>query len=591
MTDVRATLAASPLFSGLTPEALDVLTGQTVVQDIEGGEVLFREGELAKTLYIVVSGRMRAVLAGGQVAGDIGRGEPIGEIGLLAGERRSATIYAVRDTQLLCIQRDDITELIHRFPQSLLAVTRVIIRRLRQNQQLNKLQSARSVRAFAVVPATKDIDASAVARLLAAQLSARATCALLDEHSVDAATAPGVAQARIDQPEIHDRLMEFLHGQEASHDYLIYAASREPDAWTQRCVRQVDRVLVLVRSDAPATATPMLDEIRRAGLRAPVELVFLRPEGATPGNVFGWRSLCQARSHYFLRAENRHDVASLMRQLTGRGIGLVLGGGGARGFAHLGLMRALSELEIPVDIAGGTSMGAFFAGLIACGNNYHEATHIARETYVNNNYLNDYLFPTVALIRGRKFVRRLHEIFADRQIEELRMPFFCVSTNLTRGVAMVHDRGPLHLWLATSMAVPGVAPPVAYRGELLVDGAVINSLPTDVMQSLERGPIIASDVSTEGGVSAPGIEGPDPEGLFKWGSADKRPGLLSIIFRTATLTSESGIAQRAARANLYIRMPVGGIALFDWKRLDDVAERSYQYALEKLGAAKDALLR
>jgi NTE family protein len=188
----------------------------------------------------------------------------------------------------------------------------------------------------------------------------------------------------------------------------------------------------------------------------------------------------------------------------------------------------------------------------------------------------------VSLIRGRKFLRRLTDIFGDRRIEELPTPYYCVSTNLTRGSAAVHDRGPLDVWLGTSMCIPGVAPPVAYKGELLVDGAVVNSLPTDIMQALERGPIIASDVSTEGGIGAPGIEGPDPEGLLNWAHADKRPSLLSILFRTATLTSESGVAARAARADLYLRMPVTGIGLFDWKRIDELADRGYQYAMERL---------
>jgi NTE family protein len=590
MLDIRATLAASPLFEGLTDEALDALAAKSVVHDIQGGAVLFREGDPAETFFVVASGRMRAVIAGGQVAGDIARGEPIGEIGLLAGENRSATVYAVRDSQLLQIRREDLTELIQRFPQALLAVTRVIVRRLRENLRTRTRESARSSRAFALLPATPDIDAVAVARTLVVAFAGHGRCAVLDAYSVDNASGPQIAQARVDDPEAHARLMQYLNTQEAGNDYLLYAASREPDPWTRRCMRQVDRVLVLVRSDAPAQATAMLEALQRAEVRAPVEVVLLRPEGAQSGNVLGWRTLCQARSHFFLRPESPRDIAALVRQLTGRGVGLVLGGGGARGFAHLGLMRALNELDIPVDVVGGTSMGAFFAGLVACGYSHHEMTHIARETFVSNNYLNDYLFPTVALIRGRRFVRRLKDIFGERRIEELRTPYFCVSTNLTRGTPVVHDRGSLHLWLATSMAVPGVAPPVAYRGDLLVDGAVVNSLPTDVMASLERGPIIASDVSTEGGISAPGIEGPDPEGLFKWIGPDKRPGLLSIIFRTATLTSESGVAQRAARADLYIRMPVGGIALFDWKRLDEVAQRGYEVALEKLGAARTSLL-
>jgi NTE family protein len=385
MLDIRATLAASPLFAGLDAEALDALAARTGVRDIQGGKVLFEQGDVADTFFVVASGRMRAVIADGQVAGDIARGEPIGEIGLLAGENRGATVYAVRDSQLLQIRREDLTELIQRFPQALLAVTRVIIRRLRDNLRAHARESARSSRAFALLPATPDIDAVAVARTLSVAFAAYGRCAVLDAASVDHASGSNLAQARVDDAEGHARLMQYLNVQEASHEYLIYAAGREPDPWTRRCMRQVDRVLVLVRSDSLAMATPMLEELQSAGVRAPIELVILRPEGSAAGNVLGWRSLCQARSHFFLRPESPSDVAALVRQLTGRGIGLVLGGGGARGFAHLGLMRALNELDIPVDVVGGTSMGAFFAGLVACGYSHHEMTHLARETFVRNN--------------------------------------------------------------------------------------------------------------------------------------------------------------------------------------------------------------
>ena len=145
--------------------------------------------------------------------------------------------------------------------------------------------------------------------------------------------------------------------------------------------------------------------------------------------------------------------------------------------------------------------------------------------------------------------------------------------------------------LAASMSVPGIAPPVVWKGELLVDGAVVNSLPTDIMQGLERGPIIASDVSTEGDIRAPGIEGPDPEGLLTWAGPGEPPNLRDILFRTATLTSESGVQRRAASADLYLRMPVLGIGMFEWKRLSDIVERGYQFAMEKLTGAREQLLK
>ena len=244
-----------------------------------------------------------------------------------------------------------------------------------------------------------------------------------------------------------------------------------------------------------------------------------------------------------------------------------------------------------IDVAGGSSMGAFISALVACGYSSNEMLPLLRETFVTHNYLNDYMFPRIALIKGRKFLRRLREVFGEMQIEHLLLPFFCVSTNLTRGTAVIHDSGPLEIWLAASMSVPGIAPPVVWKGELLADGAVVNSLPTDVMQGLARGPIIASNVSTDGDIRAPGIEGPDPEGLLTWTGPGEPPNLRDILFRTATLTSESGVQRRAASADLYLRMPVTGIGMFEWKRMEEIIDRGYQFAKEKLEASADLLLR
>lgn len=591
--DPRAVLAQSSLFARVSPEALDALAVRVKVREIKSGDVLFNAGDPAGALYTVANGRLRAMLPSGVIAGDIGRGEPIGEMGLLTGEARGATVYAVRDSELLEISREELLLLIRQFPDALLEATRVIVRRLRQNLGTQKLRSTGSHRAFAVIPAAPGADALALAHALRQWLAQHGNALLLDAGAVDSVLGAGMAQIAFNDGDSDNaRVVAFLNEQEAANSALVYAAGHAADAWAWRCMRQADLILLLVDAAAPATLTPMIEELKKSGSRAHIELVILRTPSSAPGEVLAWRELTGARAHYFLRPDRTDDLACLGRQITGRGVGLVLGGGGARGFAHIGLMRALHELQMPVDIFGGSSMGAFFAALAACGFDHRQMAQIARETFVQRNHLNDYLLPVVSMIRGRKFLKRLREIFGEQQIEHLYTQYFCVSTNLTRGIAMVHDRGPLPIWLAASMAVPGFAPPVAYKGELLADGAVVNSLPTDVMQKLERGPIIASDVSTEGDLRATGIEGPDPEGLFNWAaSAGKRPSLLRIIFRTATLTSESGVAARAARADLYIRMPVSGIALFDWKKLDEVSERGYHHALEKLGPVRDALLK
>jgi predicted acylesterase/phospholipase RssA/CRP-like cAMP-binding protein len=591
--DLQPILSQCPLFARLSPSALDALSKHVTVREIKSGGVLFTEGGPSDCMYVVATGRLRALRESGELVGDIGRYEPVGEIGVIADETRTATVHAVRDSILLKLARADLMRCAATHPKALIEMTRFMIARLRQASRDRALESARSVHTFAVIPANGDIDAHDFAERFSQALAQHDSVKLIDDVLIDAELGYGTARRPFQEDDTNARVMTLLGDIENKHRYLVYAAGGETDAWARRCMRQADRIIVVANASSEPAMTPMLERMRSGGSeRVPVDLVLLRPDDTEAGSVLAWRECTHATAHYFLRPGNSDDLAKMIRQLTGRGLGLVLGGGGARGFAHIGLLRALHELKIPVDLTGGSSMGAFFAALVACGYDYNQIAEIARETFVEHNYLNDYMLPMVALIRGRKFVNRLHDVFGERQIEHLRTPFFCVSTNLTRGTPMVHDRGPLYMWLACSMCVPGVAPPVAYRNELYVDGSVINSLPTDVMQAMRRGPIVASDVSTAGGdLSAPGIEGPDPEGLLRWNAPAKRPGLFSIIFRTATLTSESGTAARAARADAYVRMPVTGIALFDWKKMDEVVERGYRHAMEQLTPLRDSLLK
>jgi len=590
--DFQSILSQCSLFARLTPTALDALIKHISPREIKSSGVLFSAGDPSDCIYIVATGRLRVTQANGEILGDVGRYEPIGEIGVIADEVRGITVVAVRDSILLKLARADLLRFISTHPKALIEMSRVMITRLRQASRDKALENARSVHTFAIIPANGDVDAHEFANRFCQVLAQHDTVKLIDDVLVDAELGSGAARKPFQEDETNARMMTMRGDIESKHRYLVYAAGGETDSWARRCMRQADRIIVVVNAAHAPEMTPMLERLRSGSAHVPVDLVLLRPDKADAGSVLAWRECTHAAAHYFVRPDNTDDLTKMVRQVTGRGLGLVLGGGGARGFAHIGLLRALYELKLPVDLAGGSSMGAFFSALVSCGYDHNEIAEIARETFVNHNYLNDYMFPMVALIRGRKFVRRLHDVFGEQQIEHLRTPFFCVSTNLTRGTPMVHDRGPLYMWLACSMCVPGVAPPVAYRNELYVDGSVINSLPTDVMQAMRRGSIIASDVSTAGGdLSAPGIEGPDPEGLLRWNAPAKRPGLFSIIFRTATLTSESGTAARAARADAYVRMPVAGIALFDWKKMDEVVERGYRHAMEQLGPIRDTLLK
>ncbi len=583
--DSREILARCALFTDLPDAALDRLAGLCRLRSLRGGELLFRSGDVAEHLHIVASGRIRIRTGDGKLVGDVARYEPIGEISLLSGDHRSGDAYALRDSLLLDIDGPALMSFVLTYPTALLAMTRIIVQRMRRNLRQTLLDAARREHSIAVVSLLPDVDVEHVAdQLCAALRNCGANCERISAATVDATFGTGVAQTPLGDTAAHRSLMAWLDARERAEQHLVYSAGPDDDAWSERCLRQCDRVLLVLAAPSGPGDTALLATIRALELRVPIDLLLLRPDQAAAGDIAGWRLKTGAGAHYHVRPGSSADYASLARQLSGHGIGLVLGGGGARGFAHIGLLRALEELKIPIDLTGGTSMGAFFAALRAWGLDSREAQRVARATFVDHNYLNDYVLPRVSLLRGRKFLQHLRALFGETRIEDLRTPYFAVSTNLSRATTMVHDSGTLATWVGTSMAVPGVVPPVAWHGDLLVDGAVTNSLPTDVMHALGRGPIIASDVSTEGSLRAPGIDSPepDPEALLDQRGRPGNVTLIDILFGGMSLTSESGVRMRAERADLYLRMPVADFRLFDWKRMDAAVERGYAFAMERL---------
>ena len=591
LADLGPVLAEVPQFSVLDEDQLAALSSLAERQDLRSGARLYKEGEPSTHFYVVVRGRLQET-SDGELLGYIGRLEPVGEIGILMAEPRTSTVHAVRDSILLRFAKAELLDFLDHHPAVQRALSRLMVVRVRE-QGRTRVHGATEVHGtLAIIPASPHLPVMTLAEGLVRRLSGWPDARLITAAHVDATLGRDTSQTSLSDGEGSTRLAAWMNELESRHRYLVYAADSDRDAWALRCLHNADRVLVLIEASARPRPVRVLQELRSLGLLAPVELVFLRPEGDPSPHTLAWMEITGARARYFVHPWDEAELASLARQVAGHGVGVVLGGGGARGFAHIGLVRALEQLGVPVDVAGGTSMGAFLSALLALGLDSVEMAHTARETFVRNNFLNDYSLPRVSLIRGRKFGARLSEIFGDRQIEELRRTFFCVSTNLTTGAPVVHDRGPLSLWVGTSMAVPGIAPPIAYEGELLCDGGVLDNLPTGVMQGLERGAIIACNVSTDGYLRAPGsgIGRPDPEALLRHGSMDTPPRLSEILVRSAMLTSATSVDLAAERADVYVRMPSQDFGMFDWKRLEELVDLGYRYALEQLAPLRDALL-
>jgi NTE family protein len=245
-------------------------------------------------------------------------------------------------------------------------------------------------------------------------------------------------------------------------------------------------------------------------------------------------------------------------------VGLVLSGGGARGFAHLGVIRALREARVPIDFVGGSSIGSIIAAGVAVGWSDDEMRMRYRRSFVDTNPVNDYTFPFVALTRGRKVSRLLQREYGDVLIEDLRRPYFCVSANLTAGRVLEHRDGPLAEALRASVAIPGVMPPV-YRGdEVLVDGAAINNLPVDIMQAHAPGLVIGSDVSAD---------------RFVLGrNGTRRINIFQILMHSGMVNSVTSAAEQRRLADVLLKPPLANVDLLHWQAFDRAIEAGYLFA-------------
>jgi NTE family protein len=281
------------------------------------------------------------------------------------------------------------------------------------------------------------------------------------------------------------------------------------------------------------------------------------------------------------------DIARLARLVSGHGRGLVLAGGGARGLAHLGVLRALREAGHTFDAVGGTSIGAILGAGVANSWDIEAMTEIFRRAFVEGRPLSDWTLPLLALTRGKHASRMLRRTFGVLDIEDLPLPYFCVSTRLSGGGQAVHRHGSLWLWLRASSAIPGVLPPVLQRGEVHVDGALVNNLPTDVMAADGIAHITALDVRADIALQTNVEETSSPPWwrLLQQRSSVRRPGLVSTLVRAGMVNGEEAGLRRRAQAQLLFSPDLDHIGMLDWKDWQRAIDAGYRHAIDVLEAS------
>ncbi|MGE0596098.1 MAG: patatin-like phospholipase family protein [Hyphomonadaceae bacterium] len=564
--NAKPSLAEIPLLKDAAPEVLAAVDRETEWFSVPAGWPVLDAGEPPSGMWFLISGSLAAFKpvdrGGHNLLGYIRPGEPVGEMALIAKEPHSASVFAMRDSELLKLTPDAFDRLVEAHPRLMEHMARLMLTRARMQARSNPRAEPK---VYALISTSPTIDLKLRARTLQGALKRLGkTATIIGDEGQDMESA-------------------WFDALEHDNDAVFLISPIADTAWFRTCLRQADRIWLFARADARPSLPLFPPEDPSPARQFRLVDVILLHHGMDrrAASTDEWRLACDAARLFHWRGLEDEDGARLARVIAGRSIGLVLSGGGARAYAHIGVVRALREAGKPFDVLGGTSMGAIVAACVAMGWDDEEIEHRIRKAFVETNPLGDYVLPVVALTRGRRVEDRLQEHFGEVMIEDLTVPFFCVSTNLASGAIRVHRAGKLRDALRASISLPGILPPVIDGDALLVDGAVLRNFPVDTLKDMHRGPIIGVDVARRDGVDPEDFR--HPPGFLGWIAAhgfQSAPPIASLLMRAATLAVDPW--EGRSGADLLIAPEMPDIDMRDWKRFDECVAAGYEAAVEAL---------
>ncbi|TKS84629.1 Patatin-like phospholipase domain-containing protein 7 [Collichthys lucidus] len=599
---------------------------------VEAGRAVYRQGEKSDSTFIVLSGRLRSVImkedGKKELIGEYGRGDLIGVVEALTHQNRATTVHAVRDSELAKLPEGALSSIKRKFPQ---VVTR-LIHLLGQKilQQVNGPLTTRSLAlhtpgskwdagnqasnlsTVTVLPVSEEVPLTAFTLELQHALLAIGPTLLLTSDIIK----QRLGAAALDS--VHEyRLSSWLGQQEDLHRIVLYQTDYTLTPWTQRCIRQADCIIIVGLGEQDPAVGELERMLEGSAVRAQKQLVLLHredgppPKGTVdwlnmrswisrhlhlscPRRVFSKRSLPKLLELYqrvFEKPADRHsDFSRLARVLTGNAIALILGGGGARGCSQVGVMRAICEAGIPVDLIGGTSIGSLMGALYAEDRSYSRMRMRAKEwamemTSVFKKVL-DLTYPVTSMFSGAAFNSSISNVFKSKQIEDLWIPYFNITTDITASAMRVHTDGSLWRYVRASMSLSGYLPPLCdpKDGHLLMDGGYINNLPADVARSMGAKVVIAIDVGSRDETNLTNYG----DSLSGWWLLWKRLNPLAEKVKVLNMAEiQTRLAYVCCVRQLesvknsdyceYIRPPIDRYRTLEFGKFDEIAEVGYQH--------------
>lgn len=566
--DFTSHLKTIPLLKDVSQRAMRSAEREARWFSLPAGQPLFLAGEAADSIFFVMSGTLGAFNASNEFVGHIRPGEPVGEMALFLGGAdtngdgvrenapHTGSVYALRDSEVIGLSRAGWGRLVRSEPELLEGMIRIILTRLGRTGQRN---AASVPKVYTLLATSPTIDLRVRARALR-----------------EALMKFGQKVAIIDEVQGDERPAAYFDELEQNNDTVILIAPIGDTSWFRLATRQADRIWVLARGDARPSVPLMPEETSPAQRLKLVDVVLIHPgTERAASRPEEWKAAAGANRLFHWKGDSSEDAMRLARTMAGRSVGIVLSGGGARAYSHIGVIRAIRERGVPLDFVGGASMGAVIAACVAMGWDDAEIDRRIRKAFVESNPLGDYTLPVVGMVRGRRVNARLEEHFGDVDIGDLKLPFYALSTNLTTGRTYVHRSGLLRSALRATISLPGILPPVVDGDDILVDGAVLNNFPVEIMRELHQGFVVGSDVSGQ------------PEGLnreefarplnfWQWVARhgfSSPPPIAGLLMRAATIRNDPTSGRNLVDMMVLPDLP--GIELRDWTAYDEAVEAGY----------------
>ena len=577
----------------LTPEQAEEAMASFKPVAVHSGEWLFRQGDDGTSLFMLVRGRLQVWTADGdnqhgRWLGEVRAGETVGEIGLLTGQPRTAGIQASRDSQLVSIDQEAFEALSTRYPAAARALAGGIATRLQQRTS-GDAGPVRRISNLCLLPLAEHAEIRQLVDQLIDDISTHRNVLIVDPDRLGDIGAP-VTNFSADNQDIPENLKTWLDAQESEFDMCIYRCLPTDSAWTRFSVRQSDMVAKVTRTTDASQPPAWHQSLNNTpGSRLARHCLILMHPAGGPEAIQGtadWLDSYDPEFHLHMRDGNSNDLERISRILSGRAVGLVLSSGAARGLAHVGICRALADANIPIDWIGGSSIGAIIGGGIAYDLGPDDVDHRVYSGVVKGRSFSDYTWPAVSLLSGKRMRRNCRK-YMPGAIEDLPIPYFCVSTNLNDGRQNLHRRGSLAQAAGASASLPGLLPPTVIDGQLTVDGAVINSLPVTEMRTMPVDKVIVVDLTSSESHRVDYAELPSGwriqlGRMLPFLKRYRVPSIASMLLKASELGRLERDRDKLALADLIIRPPIKRFGMTETRSYHDIVKVGYESARDAI---------